>query len=107
VAPSAGPSTIKAAPGRHAINCPVGIRMPRAVVVFGLATAVFAVPRSDPTSAVQLATPYAMRGPRRCSEFLIIDASSQLGKLGSGGTVALALLWMRLFPTPRNVERLE
>jgi hypothetical protein len=27
--------------------------------------------------------------------------------LGGLGTIAIALLWMKLFPTPRDVERLE
>jgi hypothetical protein len=27
--------------------------------------------------------------------------------LGGLGTIAVALLWMKLFPTLRNVERLE
>jgi len=56
--------------------------------------------------------------------FLFINASGQLGEFESGtvaallgavpsavlggiGSVLVALLWMRLFPTLRRVERLE
>jgi hypothetical protein len=56
--------------------------------------------------------------------YLFINTSNQLGQFESGvtaalfgtvpaaligglGTVAIALLWMKLFPTLRNVERLE
>ena len=65
-----------------------------------------------------------MRGRVGAVNFLFINASSQLGEFESGvtaallgampaavlrrvGTVALALLWMKMFPTLRNVERLE
>jgi hypothetical protein len=76
------------------------------------------------TSLVQLATPDEMRGRVGAVNFLFINASSQLGEfesgvtaallgvvpaavLGGAGTVGVALLWMKLFPTLRNVERLE
>jgi hypothetical protein len=76
------------------------------------------------TSLVQLATPDAMRGRVGAVNFLFINASNQLGQFESGltaallgampaavlggvGTVAVALLWMKLFPALRNVERLE
>jgi hypothetical protein len=56
--------------------------------------------------------------------FLFINASNQLGQFESGvtaalfgampaavlgglGTIAIALLWMKLFPALREVERLE
>jgi hypothetical protein len=56
--------------------------------------------------------------------FLFINASNQLGQFESGltaalfgampgavlggvGTIAVALLWMKLFPSLRKVERLE
>ena len=75
-------------------------------------------------SLVQLATPDAMRGRVGAVNFLFINASNQLGQFESGvtaalmgampaavlggvGTVAVALLWMKLFPALRNVERLE
>jgi hypothetical protein len=73
---------------------------------------------------VQLATPDAMRGRVSAVNFLFINASNQLGELESGftaalmgtvpaavlggvGSVIVALLWMKLFPTLRDVERLE
>ena len=75
-------------------------------------------------SLVQLATPDEMRGRVGAVNFLFINASNQLGQFESGiaaallgampaavlggvGTIAVALLWMKLFPTLRNVERLE
>ena len=75
-------------------------------------------------SLVQLATPDDMRGRVGAVNFLFINASNQLGQFESGitaalfgtvpaaliggvGTIAIALLWMKLFPTLRNVERLE
>jgi hypothetical protein len=116
----------------------------QSVIVFGLATVVFALSHliwlsllallvmgaADMisvvirTSLVQLATPDAMRGRVGAVNHLFINASNQLGQFESGitaallgampaaalggvGTVAIALLWMRLFPTLRDVERLE
>jgi hypothetical protein len=75
-------------------------------------------------SLVQLATPDEMRGRVGAVNFLFVNASYQLGGFESGvtaalfgaipavvigglGTVAVALLWMRLFPTLRNFQRLE
>ena len=75
-------------------------------------------------SLVQLRTPDAMRGRVGAVNFLFINASNQLGQFESGvtaalfgtipaavlggvATVAIALIWMRLFPTLRDVERLE
>ncbi len=75
-------------------------------------------------SLVQLGTPDEMRGRVGAVNFLFINASNQLGQFESGvtaalfgampaavlggvGTIAIALLWMKLFPTLRNVERLE
>ena len=75
-------------------------------------------------SLVQLATPDEMRGRVGAVNFLFINASNQLGQFESGvtaalfgamlaavlggvGTIAIALLWMKLFPTLRDVERLE
>jgi MFS family permease len=73
---------------------------------------------------VQLGTPDAMRGRVGAVNFLFINASNQLGEFESGvtaallgvvpaallggiGTVLVALLWMKLFPALRRVERLE
>src|SRR5580765_1286132 len=75
-------------------------------------------------SLVQLATPDEMRGRVGAVNFLFINASNQLGQFESGitaalfgvipaavlggvGTIAIALLWMKLFPTLRDVEKLE
>jgi MFS family permease len=143
-APAVGALLMTAVLARHAIHRRVGMRMFQAVIVFGLATVVFAVSRSMALSVaalaimgaadtvsvvirfslVQLATPDEMRGRVGAVNFLFINASNQLGQFESGitaalfgampaavlggvGTVAIALLWMKLFPTLRNVERLE
>ena len=75
-------------------------------------------------SLVQLATPDAMRGRVGAVNFLFINASNNLGQFESGvtaallgtmpaavlggvATVAIALLWMKLFPALRDVQRLE
>ena len=75
-------------------------------------------------SLVQLRTPDEMRGRVGAVNFLFINASNQLGQFESGvtaalfgvipaavlggvGTIAIALLWMKLFPTLRDVEKLE
>jgi len=108
-----------------------------ATIVFGLSrwflvslVALFVMGASDTVSVVirlslvQLATPDAMRGRVSAVNFLFINASNNLGEFESGftaalvgavpaavlggvGSVAVALLWMRLFPTLRDVERLE
>jgi MFS family permease len=92
-----------------------------ALVVMGAADMVSVVIR---LSLVQLRTPDEMRGRVGAVNFLFINASNQLGEFESGftaallgavpavivggiGTVAVALLWMRLFPTLRDVDRLE
>jgi hypothetical protein len=92
-----------------------------ALIVMGAADTVSVVVRF---SLVQLATPDAMRGRVGAVNFLFINASNQLGQFESGltaalmgavpavvlggvGTVLVALLWMKLFPTLRDVERLD
>jgi MFS family permease len=92
-----------------------------ALAVMGAADTISVVVRS---SLVQLATPDAMRGRVSAVNYLFINASNQLGAFESGataalfgtvpavviggiGTIAVALLWMRLFPTLRRVERLD
>jgi hypothetical protein len=92
-----------------------------ALAVMGAADTISVVVRS---SLVQLATPDAMRGRVSAVNYLFINASNQLGAFESGvtasflgtvpavvlggiGTVAVALLWMKLFPTLRRVERLD
>jgi MFS family permease len=129
---------------RHAINRRVGMRMFQAVIIFGLATVVFAVSHllwlsiiallvmgaADTVSMVirislvQLATPDALRGRVGAVNFLFVNTSYQLGEFESGmtaslfgampaaalgglATIVVALLWMKLFPTLRKVERME
>src|SRR6478752_4976197 len=129
---------------RHTINRHVGRRMFQAVIVFGVATVVFALSSwmwlsvvslailgaADTISVVirfslvQLSTPDEMRGRVGAVNFLFINASNQLGQFESGltaalfgampaavlggvCTVAVALLWMKLFPSLRDVEKLD
>jgi MFS family permease len=143
-APAVGALLMTALLAKHAITRRAGLRMFQAVIVFGLATMVFAVSRNmglsllalgvmgaaDTVSViirlalVQLGTPDEMRGRVGAVNFLFINASNQLGGFESGvtaalfgtvpavllggiGTVVVALLWMKLFPALRNVERLE
>lgn len=92
-----------------------------ALAIMGAADTVSVVIRA---SLVQLGTPDAMRGRVSAVNFLFINASNQLGAFESGTTaallgaipavalggaasIAIALLWMKLFPALRNVERLE
>jgi MFS family permease len=129
---------------RHTIRRRVGLRMFQAVIVFGVATVLFAVSHwmwlslvalailgaADTISVVirfslvQLSTPNDMRGRVGAVNFLFINASNQLGQFESGvtaalfgampaavlggvATVAIALVWMKLFPSLRQVEKLE
>ena len=83
-----------------------------ALLVMGAADTVSVVIR---TSLVQLRTPDEMRGRVGAVNSLFINASNQLGEFESGmtaalfgtvpaavlgglGTIAVALLWMRIFP---------
>jgi MFS family permease len=92
-----------------------------ALAVLGAADTVSVVIRF---SLVQLATPNEMRGRVGAVNFLFINASNNLGQFESGvtaallgtmpaavlggvATVAIALSWMKLFPTLRDVEKLE
>jgi predicted MFS family arabinose efflux permease len=92
-----------------------------ALAILGAADTVSMVIR---ISLVQLRTPDAMRGRVGAVNYLFVNASNQLGAFESGtlaglvgampsaliggiGTILIALLWMRLFPTLRDVERLE
>jgi MFS family permease len=143
-APAVGALLMTVVLARHTINRRVGMRMFQAVIVFGIATVVFAISHwmwlsvlalailgaADTISVVirfslvQLSTPDEMRGRVGAVNFLFINASNQLGQFESGvtaalfgampaaalgglGTIAIALLWMKLFPTLRDVERLE
>ena len=143
-APAVGAFLMTAVLARYTINRHVGMRMFQSVIVFGVATVVFAVSQwmwlsllalailgaADTVSViirfslVQLSTPDEMRGRVGAVNFLFINASNQLGQFQSGvtaalfgampaaalggiGTVAIALLWMKLFPALRDVQRLE
>ena len=143
-APAVGALMMTAFLAYYTINRRVGMRMFQAVIVFGVATVVFALSHwmwlsvlslailgaADTISVVirfslvQLATPDEMRGRVGAVNFLFINASNQLCQFESGvtaallgampaavlggvGTIAIALLWMKLFPTLRDVERLE
>lgn len=92
-----------------------------ALAILGAADTVSVVIR---TSLVQLRTPDDLRGRVSAVNFLFINASNQLGAFESGvmaallgavpativggaGTVLVALLWMKLFPTLRGVKNLE
>jgi MFS family permease len=75
-------------------------------------------------SLVALQTPNEMRGRVGAVNFLFINASNQLGQFESGvtaalfgavpaavlggvATIAIALIWMKLFPALRDVDKLE
>jgi MFS family permease len=92
-----------------------------ALAVMGAADTISVVIR---IALVQLSTPDEMRGRVGAVNYLFVNASNQLGEFESGvtaamfgavpavvlgglGTIAVALLWMKLFPTLRNVEQLE
>jgi MFS family permease len=143
-APAIGALLMTAVLARRTIDRRVGMRMFQAVIIFGVATVVFAISQwmwlsvlalailgaADTISVVirfslvQLATPDQMRGRVGAVNYLFINASNQLGQFESGvtaallgampaavlggvGTVLIALLWMKLFPALRDVERLE
>ena len=143
-APAVGAMAMATLLARTSITQRVGLRMFQAVIVFGVATIVFALSHwlwlslialavlgaADMISVVirlslvQLATPDEMRGRVGAVNYLFINASAQLGEFESGiaaflfgavpaavlgglGTIAVALLWMKLFPSLRAVERLE
>ncbi len=92
-----------------------------ALALTGAADTISVVIRS---SLVQLETPDEMRGRVGAVNSLFIGTSNQLGEFESGvtaslfgtvtatviggaGTIAVALLWMRLFPALRNFDRFE
>ncbi|WP_371930180.1 MFS transporter [Bradyrhizobium sp. CCGUVB1N3] len=92
-----------------------------ALMAMGAADTISVIVR---VALAQLATPDAMRGRVGAVNLLFINASNQLGEFESGmvagllgampaallggiGTIAVALLWMKLFPILRQVDRLE
>ena len=109
-APAVGALLMTMVLARHTIKRRVGMRMFQAVIVFGVATVVFAISHwmwlsllalavlgaADTISVVirfslvQLSTPDAMRGRVGAVNFLFINASNQLGQFESGVTAALS-----------------
>ena len=92
-----------------------------ALVILGAADNISVVIR---ISLVQLSTPDAMRGRVNAVNSLFVGTSNQLGEFESGmlagllgvipsgvfggiGTILIALLWMRLFPALRKINRLS
>jgi MFS family permease len=92
-----------------------------ALAILGAADTVSMVIR---IALVQLATPDEMRGRVGAVNYLFVNTSYQLGEfesgvtaallgavpaaaLGGAGVIVVALLWMKLFPALRDVERLE
>jgi MFS family permease len=108
-APAVGAVLMTAVLARHTIHRRVGIRMFQAVILFGLATVVFAISHwiwlsilalilmgaADTVSMVirislvQLGTPDEMRGRVGAVNFLFVNSSYQLGEFESGLTAAL------------------
>jgi MFS family permease len=143
-APAVGAFLMAVALAKYTMDRRTGMRMFQAVILFGVATLVFALSSSiwlsvaalavlgaaDTVSMVirialvQLTTPDEMRGRVGAVNFLFVNTSYQLGEFESGitaalfgavpavligglGTIAVALLWMKLFPSLRKIERLE
>ena len=94
------------------------------IVALALAGAADTVSMVIRVSLVQLATPDEMRGRVGAVNYLFVNTSNQLGEfesgvvaaflgavpaavLGGAASVAIALLWMRLFPKLRDLETLE
>jgi MFS family permease len=108
-----------------------------ATIVFGLSrnfalsiAALFVLGASDMvsvyvrTTLTQLATPDAMRGRVSAVKLFFVGASNELGEFESGltatlfgtvpsvvigglGTLAIVAIWLRLFPSLREVDRLS
>jgi MFS family permease len=128
----------------HPLNKAVGLKMFQSVIIFGVATVVFAfsnlmwlslislfvmgavdmVSVIIRSSLVQLSTPDDMRGRVNAVNFLFINTSNQLGGFESGitaalfgavpavalgglGTVLVAIIWMKLFPNLKAIDKLE
>ena len=143
-APAVGAFLMAVVLSKYTLERRAGLRMFQAVIVFGVATQVFALSSSiwlsvaaltvlgaaDTVSMVirialvQLTTPDPMRGRVGAVNFLFVNTSYQLGEFESGitaalfgavpavliggvGTIVVALLWMKLFPALRKIERLE
>jgi hypothetical protein len=108
-APAIGALLMTIALARRAFDRHAGLRMFQAVIVFGVATVVFALSHAiwlsllalavmgaaDTVSVVvrvtlvQVATPDEMRGRVSAVNYLFINSSNQLGEFESGVTAAL------------------
>jgi MFS family permease len=92
-----------------------------ALAIMGAADTISVVIR---IALVQFATPDEMRGRVGAVNYLFVNASNQLGEFESGftaalfgpvlaaalggvGTIIVALVWRKLFPALRDLERLE
>lgn len=143
-APAVGALVMSIWLARRPLQSDVGKKMLFAVLIFGVATIVFAlssniilsvaalfvVGASDTVSVVvrsslvQLLTPDTMRGRVNAVNSLFIGTSNQLGEFESGmlasvlgpvltgivggvGTIAVVLLWMRIFPDLTKVKTLR
>lgn len=143
-APAAGALLMSLVLAHFPLRQRVGMLMFAAVIIFGIATIVFAVSTSlllsfsalvvlgaanvisvvIRWSLVQLETPNHMRGRVSAVNSLFTGTSNQLGEFESGitaawfgvvpavliggiGTVLVAIIWMRLFPTLARVDTLE
>jgi MFS family permease len=128
-APAVGALLMTAWLARRPLKSKAGLRLFQAVMVFGFASLAFGLAADTVSmviriSLVQLATPDHMRGRVGAVNFLFVNASSQLGEFESGmtaalfgampsvvlgglGTILVALLWSKLFPTLRAMEHLN
>ncbi|MQB42496.1 MFS transporter [Rhizobium sp. ICMP 5592] len=143
-APAVGALVMSIWLARRPLQSDVGKKMLIAVLIFGVATVVFAlstniilsvaallvVGASDTVSVVvrsslvQLLTPDTMRGRVNAVNSLFIGTSNQLGEFESGmlasalgpvltgiiggvGTIAVVLLWTRIFPDLTKVKTLN
>jgi MFS family permease len=143
-APAVGACAMALIQARYPPQRRAGEQLFAAVVIFGVATLIFAfstlfalslaalfvlgasdmVSVNIRSSLIQLSTPDAMRGRVSAVNMLFIGASSELGAFESGvtaalfgtvpavalgglGTLAVAVVWMKVFPTLRRVDCLR
>ena len=106
-APAVGALFMTLVLARFAIRRRAGMRMFQAVIVFGLATVVFALAQSIWVSIVALAVLGAADTVSVVIRSSLVQLATPAAVLGGAGTVVVALLWMKLFPALRDVERLE
>ncbi|MEN3975770.1 MFS transporter [Emcibacter sp. SYSU 3D8] len=142
--PAVGALAMAAVLTKYNVERGIGMKMFWSVIIFGVATVIFALSvnlwlslvalfvlgAADNvsvvirTSLVLLQTPDEMRGRVNAVNFLAIGTSNQLGEfwagmmgglmgvvvagaLGGTLTIAVTLLWMKLFPDLRKADRYE